>query len=100
MLLSLLSMGPLGFASMPDKTPVGVCACGYSPLFASMADATAAGVEATMCHSLFGTNYYMPMSGSSHGSSDTNYACPAGMTDVTAGRVCEGEGGMCTEMDM
>ena len=108
-MLSLLSLGPLGFASMsggggPGDQPVGVCICGYFPLFLDtpqMSGRNAAGSD--MCHTFFGQDYFMPMDGHHPPSVDyvTDYSCPAGApyADVTDSvgnaAMCQNQGGMC-----
>ena len=92
MLLSLLSLGPLGFASMPhplDASPV--CACGYYPLYLSEA---AAGSK--MCHTFFGTKYYMPMDGTMGGGDCRGSNLEELVTLGASGAPdCTGQGGTC-----
>ena len=104
-MLSLLSIGPLGFASMsegggPGHHPEGVCICGYFPLYKDtpqMSGRNAAGSE--MCHTFFGQDYFMPMDGTHPSSGD--YSCPAGApyADVTDSvgnaAMCQDQGDMC-----
>ena len=104
-MLSLLSLGPLGFASMsggggPGDHPEGVCICGYYPLFMDtpqMSGSNAAG--SGMCHTFFGQDYFMPMDGTHPSSGD--YSCPTGApyADVTDSvgnaAMCHNQGTMC-----
>ena len=102
-MLSLLSLGPLGFASMSGgggHHPEGVCICGYFPLFKDtpqMSGRNAAGSD--MCHTFFGQDYFMPMDG--HHPSSGDYSCPdyvngAPYADVTDDAAdCHNQGTMC-----
>ena len=104
-MLSLLSIGPLGFASMSGGggqgyEPVGVCICGHYPLFQDtpqMSGMNAAGSD--MCHTFFGQDYFMPEDG--HHPPMGDYSCPgdspyADITDALGDTAtCQDQGDFC-----